>query len=415
MQSLIRCVLVVSWLVPATACADGPIIPPEAGLPVIDWKDARKYLDREVIVQGQIVDARNIGKICFLNFDRARSFTAVVHGRDYEHFPKSPEYLYGGKILRVRGVISEYKNKLQIEILRPEQVTILDKPEPIPPAPPEKPDVFNGVVTLATYNVLNLFDEYDDPYHTDEGTVAKPREQLEKLAATIRKIDADVLALEEVENRDYLERFVRAMLPGMGYKHVVCIESNDRRGIDCAVLSRLPVGPVTSYRHLRFSDGSGGTLSFRRDLLRVRIEPPAAPAFDVFVIHLKSKRGGKASDRVRRAEARAARRVLDGLLARDADARFVICGDFNDTLDSDALKALRGEGETQLKTFVDELPDGAMTFNRKPYQSVIDFILCSPAMAKLHVPKSYRVVAGTVKSSGSDHNPVLVQFDMRSR
>ena len=62
---------------------------------------------------------------------------------------------------------------------------------------------------------VNLFDEFDDPYRSDEVMETKPRDELLKLAQRIRMLDADVLALQEVENREYLERFVRALLPDM--------------------------------------------------------------------------------------------------------------------------------------------------------------------------------------------------------
>jgi endonuclease/exonuclease/phosphatase family metal-dependent hydrolase len=395
--------------------AQEPAIPQEAALPVIDWQDARKYVDHEVIVQGRIVEAKSITKICFLNFDAARSFTAVVREQNFKNFPQPPDALYNGKLLRIRGVITEYKGKPEIEIIRPDQVRVLEKEEPVASQPTSRPHRFDGVVTLGTFNVLNLFDEYDDPYRMDETTPAKPKEELQKLAATIRKIDADVLALEEVENRGYLERFVGAYLADMGYEYVVCVEGNDRRGIDCALLSRLPVGPVTSHQYLRFPDGSGKEMSFRRDLLQVRIEPPGGLEFSVFVVHLKSKAGnGDNTDKYRVGEAKEARKVLDDLLTREKDGLFVICGDFNDTWDSAALKIIRGAGPGALRSFVDELPKDAATFNKKPY-GMIDFILCSPAMATHYVPKSYRIFSGDPGSLGSDHNPVLIQFDVQPK
>ena len=402
-------------LVPMTAVADEEILPSTAGVPVISWTDAGGYVDQEVIVQGKIFETSKRKTICFLNFDRERKFTAIVRAANFDNFPVSPELKYASKVVRIRGIVSQFKGKPQIEVYSPKQITILEKEEPLPPPPVGKTSKSDGIVTLATYNVLNLFDEHDDPYHRDEGTKAKPKEQLEKLAETIRKVDADVLALEEVENRGYLERFVHAMLPNMGYKHVVCYEGNDRRGIDCAVLSRFPVGPVTSYRHVRFSDGSGGMMGFRRDLIRVRIEPPGRPSFDVFVVHFKSKRGGGASEPIRCAEATQARKILDDILERDEKALFAICGDFNDTWDSQAMKIIRGgEDNTALRSFQDDLPEGTPTYNRARYRSMIDFILCSPGLANYYVPKSCRVISGSVKSSGSDHNPVMIQFDFKS-
>jgi endonuclease/exonuclease/phosphatase family metal-dependent hydrolase len=400
-----------------------PILPPEAGLPVIDWKDTANYMGQEVIVQGRIVQTRNIGRHCFLNFDADRSFTAIIHQEGLANFPEPPEQTYDQKIVRVRGLISDYKGKTQLEVVKPEQITILDKELPLPPPPkPASAHRFDGTVTVASYNTLNFFDEYDNPYTLDESTPAKPRAQLEHLAKTIHKLDADVLVLEEVENRGYLERFNTAMLKDLGYLEVVLFEGNDKRGINCALLSRFPVGPVESHRHLHFADAEGRPIHFQRDLLRVEIEPPGAPAFDIFAVHLKSKRGSEApndqgasptSDGIRIGEAKATRKILDALIAKDKNALFLVCGDFNDTWDSESLKAIRGMGEGQLTGFVDELPKDARTYNEGEHADMIDFILASPAMSKKFVKNSYKVVPGTIESSGSDHNPVVARFKLK--
>jgi endonuclease/exonuclease/phosphatase family metal-dependent hydrolase len=369
------------------------------------------------------VTTKNIGKWCFLNFDPdyRTTFTAAIPANAFDKFPQPPEEMYANQQISVTGRVVEYKGKPEIIVGSPDQIVIgatmpaggEDAPEPLRPATPR---VFEGICTVASYNVLNLFDEVDDPYAGDEGTPTKPREELERLAATIRRMDADVLALQEVENRGYLQRFVDVLIPDLGYDHVVLYEGNNYRGIDVAVLSRLPVGPVTSYRHLQFPDGKGGTMSFQRDLLQVRIEPPQAKPFDVFVIHLKSKRGGDTPESlaIRMGEAKQIRDVFDGLLAGDPMARFLLCGDYNDTLDSEPVKTILGAGSGQLTSFAGDLPeDQRVTYNREPHRSMIDFILASPGMARGYQAGSYQVVPGSVSSSGSDHNPVVAKFDVR--
>lgn len=393
-----------------------PILPPDADIPIIDWSDAGNHVDKTVIVQGKIVLTRNIGRICFLNFDTERSFTAIVREGSYPNFPEPPESMYDQKIVRVRGMISEYNGKPQIEIVKPEQVTILEAELPLSPPQAEKPKPrdFDGTITIAAFNVLNFFDESDDPYTEDTTTPAKPKEQLQKLAATIHQLDADVLVMEEVENRGYLERFNAAMLRDLGYNEVVCFEGNDHRGIDCAVLSRFPVGPVTSHRHLHFSDASGGTTQFQRDFLQVQIAPPSAPAFYVFPVHFKSKRGNAdSSEKIRLGETRQARKILDGILEKEKDALFVVCGDFNDTWDSAPLKALRGDGASALHGFFDELPKDSRTYNQGDHADMIDYILGSPAMSKRYVKKSYRILFGSIETLGSDHNPVVAKFKLK--
>lgn len=390
---------------------------------VIDWKDAVRHIGEQVRVQGRIVATRNTGSICFLNFDspESRAFTAIIRKDHFGRFNGTPETQYRDKWVRIFGRITEYRGKPQIQIVGPDQIEVLAGPAPLPP-PASRPPAASGPasapaphegVKIGACNVLNLFDEHDDPYTTDESTPAKPRAELEHLAASIRALDADVLAMEEVENRGCLEHFVKAMLDDMGYREVVQFEGNDTRGIDVAVLSRFPVGPVTSHRHVHFNDADGKPATFRRDLLEVRIEPPDKPPFEVFVVHLKSNRQDPAANTLRLGEARAARRIFDEKLKSDPDARFVVCGDFNDLWTSDSLKAIAGSGAGALRCFADDLPEPArISYNKAPYRSMIDFLLCSPAMAKRYIEKTYEIVPGTVESTGSDHNPIAARFRM---
>lgn len=395
-----------------------PAIGALEGIPVIDWQQASAYMHRDVVVQGKVVAAKNIGRLCFLNFDEKnrQAFTAVIHFNDFHSFPDQPETFYLDKYVRVFGRMIEYNYTPEIGVYSPEQIEILDK---APPAATHndatKAVPVGDVLTLASFNILNLFDNYDNPYAEDESTPTKPREQMEKVAATIRKINPDVIALQEVEKREYLARFVQVMLADMGYEHVVELESNDIRGIDCAVLSRVPIGPVTTYRYLRWTDDEGRTQAFNRDLLRVNLQPEGKPDFDLFVVHLKSKSSKGRSDEIRLGEARKVREVLDGILKKDQQARFVLCGDFNDDWDSPALMAIRGEKDEPLKCFATELPpEKRITYNRPPHQSMIDYIFCSPAMAERYMPGSYRIFPGSVDTSGSDHNPVALRFRLGS-
>ena len=103
------------------------------------------------------------------------------------------------------------------------------------------------IFTIATYNVKNLFDDHDDPYFRDEQTipVPKPMEEVRALAAVIINMNADVIALQEVESRGVLRKFKWGFLKDLNYDDPVLFEGDDMRGIDVALLSRLPVGPVT--------------------------------------------------------------------------------------------------------------------------------------------------------------------------
>ena len=256
------------------------------------------------------------------------------------------------------------------------------------------PLAVDGQLTVATYNALNMFDDEDDPYHGDEGTPAKPRAELELLAKSLIELNADVVAFQEVENRFYLKRFIDVFLPDMGYDDIVLYEGNDGRGIDVCLVSRVPIGPVRSYRHLTFTGPDGMERKFNRDLLAVTVEPPGADPLEVWVVHLKSNSGGRQyAEPVRMAEAIQLRKLLDEEMGADPEARIVVVGDFNDTWESETVQTIVGDGSMALWSATSELAgDLPDTYNQGQFQSMIDFILCSPAMAKAYVDGSFQVV-----------------------
>jgi endonuclease/exonuclease/phosphatase family metal-dependent hydrolase len=433
-MSMLACGLTLAPV--GTTRADSPF---RDELPHISWSEAPNHYGQECIVYGKVVTARDIGSRCFLNFHRnyRENFTVVINSRDYDKFAERPDVAFRGKNVRVVGKIIEFKNKPEIVVAGPDAIEIVDSPDPpaganktAPPAPatdepaaaeaaqpsaPAPPPLANGIVRIATFNMLNLFDDFDDPYVANERVPGKRADEVARLGKTLRRLRADVVAVQEIENRQVLDAFVDKYLGDYGYE-VVLFEGNSDRGIDVGLLSRVPIDRVTSHRHRDFPDGRGKTMRFRRDLLQVRLAPRDHEPFDVFVVHLKSKHGGaEKSLPIRLGEAREIRRCFDGLLAIDPQSRFVICGDFNDTIESEPLKAILGQGATALRGFYEDLaPEQRITFNRN-HLSMIDFILASPTMADAYVPKSYEVLLGSVDSCGSDHNPVVAAFTLTPR
>jgi endonuclease/exonuclease/phosphatase family metal-dependent hydrolase len=262
-----------------------------------------------------------------------------------------------------------------------------------------------GPVTLASWNIENFFDVYDDPYTRDDVTkpayVNEARQQ--RVAAVLRDLDADIVALQEVENRYLLQQFVDTYLSSMNYQ-VVLIEGNDTRGIDVALLSRLPIESVTSYQHRRFADGNGVEQKFRRDLLRVRIGGDFAG--DVYVVHLKSQHGDQAADVVRESEAQEIARIVAQNRGKNAGYRAVVIGDFNEVDDMPTLEILRNSGllDTMAGT-------KKYSYNKKPYLTRIDFALMTPALAKVVGDAQIINQLGQHElKKCSDHYPLLVHF-----
>ncbi len=96
-------------------------------IPVIDWKDAHKYYNQYVIVEGTIVNTFNSGTVCFLNFDTNQYFTAVIFASDFLGFPFIPEIFYLGKKVYIIGIIKEYNGSPEIIVKTPDQIRIMSE------------------------------------------------------------------------------------------------------------------------------------------------------------------------------------------------------------------------------------------------------------------------------------------------
>ncbi|MGI9428454.1 MAG: endonuclease/exonuclease/phosphatase family protein [Bythopirellula sp.] len=413
MPRLMPALAILSLIVPMRAVAQA-VIAADEGVLTIHWENAGEAIGDVAYVCGEVIDVRNIGAITFINFDSGqdRKFTGVVFRDNYGKFPDDIKKLYNGRLVKIRGQITTHRDKPQIVLTSADQIEVVDKlPEMIMPKQRAR-QASEDQLVVATYNILNLFDDVDSPYHADETTPSKPREQLELVAATIRQLNADVIALQEVESRGYLKRFRDAFLADMGYEHIVHYEGNDLRGIDACLLSRVPVGAVSSHRHAIFSGPDGVQRSMSRDLLTVSLHPAGKSPVEVWLVHLKSNSGGREfAEPVRLAEAQYVRDQLDRRLAADPDLRILLMGDFNDQWESPTISTIVGSGPTALSLPLPEAKiKSLITYNKEPYRSMIDFILCSPAMARRYVAGSYRTIPGEVKTSGSDHNPVTAWF-----
>lgn len=181
---------------------------------------------------------------------------------------------------------------------------------------------------------------------------AKPIAKRRQIAERIRRIDVDVLCVQEVEDIDALREFNAADDGGLGglYPHIALLEGNDPRLIDVAVLSKRPLGAVTSWQHARHPEQPSERV-FSRDLLEVDILDSARRRviLKIFTTHLKSQippHEKEANDRRRRRQAE----VAASIVARrtSGNRRFVVCGDMNDTPDADPLAALARSPQLQL-------------------------------------------------------------------
>ncbi len=225
-------------------------------------------------------------------------------------------------------------------------------------------------VTVGTFNLNNLFSRYNftaaiDTVPADDAggltltfvggqyqvrtfmgklVRGKDDKSRQEIARRIREVmNVDVLAVQEVEHLEVLKQFNRELLQGM-YPHVVLVEGNDPRMIDVGLLSKLPIGAITSHQAATHPAEPQRRV-FGRDLLQVEIlKANGDKLFTLYNTHLKSHYvpftqdpvvGAQQANLLRRRQAETIARII-GRMERP-NSHYVLVGDMNDPPDSDYL------------------------------------------------------------------------------
>ena len=208
-------------------------------------------------------------------------------------------------------------------------------------------------LVIATYNVENLFDLRDDP-DTDEGEftpragqwdAAQLTQRLTHLSRVLIALDADVVALNELENVEVLAQLRDAIVEAGGerYPYLGHANSRDPRGIDVSLLSRYPVlfqigRPINKAHPCLDEDGAPVTLDGShpeaRPVLQVDVNVDADPEADLtfLVNHWKAK--GRTSfpcddDEHRLRSGHFLAELVDGLRRDRPLVGIIAMGDFN--------------------------------------------------------------------------------------
>jgi len=208
-------------------------------------------------------------------------------------------------------------------------------------------------VQVLFWNVENLFDVEDDsltnddeyvPYSMRAWNYSRYEQKLFSIYKTLVAAGGwqppDLIALAEVENRKVLEDLLeKTPLLRAGYQ-IIHQDSEDRRGIDLAVLYRPSVIQVTdtSFVSIRFPENPH---SRTRDIIHLKAESVGLAAFHLFVNHWPSRYGGgRSSENKRVYVAGVLKNILDELYVQDSLVNCVVLGDFNDVPEDVSLQLL---------------------------------------------------------------------------
>lgn len=218
-----------------------------------------------------------------------------------------------------------------------------------------------SVLTLAFYNLENLYDIYDDPLIFDDDrtpqgkdhwTEAIYNEKVKNMAYAISKIGYEqtknppaIIGVCEVENLKVLEDLI-SHAPLASYHYgIIHFDSPDLRGVDVALLYRKSIfKPEDSVIHelLMYDPKAPKKRIYSRDQL-VITGLMEGERIHIIVNHWPSRSGGERVSSFKREKAAMLNKnIIDSLQRTDPYAKIISMGDFNDDPQNKSLKNVLG-------------------------------------------------------------------------
>lgn len=251
-------------------------------------------------------------------------------------------------------------------------------------------------------------------------------------ARVISDVDADLICLIEVEDRNLLQKFHDDMLVKKflkpsnrsGYEYVLLVDGNDPRGIDVSFLSKVPVLSMRS-RINETTQYDGKTVkTFSRDCLEVKLKAPDGKPLYLKINHFKSMGYSPKTDpqSVRRRLGQATR-VAELCDEHDLQKDYVVvAGDLNSDPSSPSMEPLvkkKGLYNVNLKFPVDDR--GTYGTGKKQ----LDYLFISEALKK-HLKAARLERRGVFakkkwtpypsvqsdRTQASDHAAVIAEFEL---
>ncbi|WP_282039595.1 endonuclease/exonuclease/phosphatase family protein [Saccharicrinis aurantiacus] len=207
------------------------------------------------------------------------------------------------------------------------------------------------------YNVENLFDVKNDSLKQDDEflpngvrhwSFSKYQQKLFNIAQVIFESDGFnlpmLVGMCEVENKAVLNDLIfKTGLSNVNY-FPIHIESPDLRGIDVALLYKKDLFTIDSVEAIPvvFEAPARPT----RDILHVFGVTNDSIGLHIYINHWPSRYGGVMQTHQKRIKAaNVLAQSIQQVYKKDADAKFVVMGDFNDNPDDESLKDLVQKAE----------------------------------------------------------------------
>ena len=294
-------------------------------------------------------------------------------------------------------------------------------------------------VTIATFNAEFLnktrihvkfgkrFDLKDESkkeqrfWNNDANRNDKLKEASINVAQMIKQMEADIVTLTEVGGAEDLEILLAALSQmGVNYDYwEVCDCTDNFTGQHVAVLSKYPLNKVWKQipgraLYLEETDGDSEDETGISKGMKVTATIEGKE-IDIFVLHLKSERGGYDSDAQRLAQASIARRAVIQQLNKGR--KVIVAGDLNSEKGTESIYRIRGFDDIYEELIQTghsqyfESTDVRWTYNYRGEPEQIDHILISPGLTSSNDIKTS--ILETNDDKISDHNPVIVRLKLK--
>lgn len=277
-------------------------------------------------------------------------------------------------------------------------------------------------LTVATYNVENYLvtDRMVDGVFRKE--YPKPEAEKAALRQAIKAISPDVLAMQEMGTQPFLDELQRDLrAEGVDYPHAIVLQAADADR-HVALLSRVPLKEVRRHDQVP-TKYLGETDVVKRGVLEATFVTTEGEV-TIFVVHLKSRRTERKDDpegaAQRSAEAEAVRDLVLERFPDPAQAKFVICGDWNDTRGSRAVRAMQKRGDMVVGEILRAYDSRGETwthfYRREDSYSRIDYLLVSPGLLPFVARKgTAEIFDGVEIGAASDHRPVFMKLALEAK
>lgn len=281
------------------------------------------------------------------------------------------------------------------------------------------------------YNMKYAADTEKKKWSDNNYRTKKFEEATKKVASQIKRIDADVIGLTEVGKESEVKALHEELKKqGLDYQYMkVCKSADTETGQHVAFLSKFELKEVA----LSFPDrGLYFVESDKDETNETGISKGMKATINVkgenihlFLLHLKSERGGEDSDQKRLMQAEIARRLMIPLIQKKEHV--IVMGDLNSEKRHPVLQKIRGFLDIQEEmiqtgdSYYFEEYDTRWTYDYKGQREQIDHILLSLSLKKQcknNNPKQNQWgIKTSITETGdeliSDHNALIVELNFK--